>query len=94
MTKRTLDDSIKSLEAFIEYAKATKRFADVGFYGELQSQIDGLATACAEAYQVIGVTMLGNPSFDQDKVEKVLDNLTAANYGESLPHGDVLPFEI
>lgn len=41
---------------------------------------------------MIGTAMLGNPAFDQAKVEQVLDNLTAANNGEPLPHADALPF--
>ena len=88
---RTLDAKLKSLNAFIEYANSTKKFADAAFYEEIKVSIEALYTASCEAYQYIGLSMLDNDSFDQDKVNNMLDNLTYAAMGASIPHDDCLP---
>lgn len=48
---------------------------------------------CAEAYQVVGAGMWGDPCpYTQRDVERALDNLSAAANGMPRPHADLLPW--
>ena len=59
----------------------------------LRAEIDRLREDCAEAYQVIGAAMLGEPvTYTEDDVERALDNLSAAANGTQRPHVDLLPW--
>ncbi|MEG6183283.1 hypothetical protein UXP39_12570 [Enterobacter sichuanensis] len=51
---------------------------------------DGLLTVCADAYQVVGVMADALGIFDDEAVQKVMDNLSQ----QKLIHSDVLPFSI
>lgn len=56
-------------------------------------EITRLRGDCAEAYQVIGAGMLGDPvPYAPNDVERVLDNLSAAASGTPRPHDDLLPW--
>lgn len=56
-------------------------------------EIDRLRADCAEAYQVVGAGMLGEPcEYTQADVERALDNLSAAANGAPRPHADLLPW--
>ena len=60
---------------------------------KLKAEIKRLRRDCAEAYQVIGAGMLGEPcAYTQDDVERALDNLLAASEGHQRPHDDLLPW--
>lgn len=61
---------------------------------ELYAEIKRLRRDCAEAYQVIGCGMLGepHPGITQKDVERALDNLSAAMRGLPRPHEDLLPW--
>lgn len=59
----------------------------------LRREVERLRRDCAEAYQVVGAGMLGEPcSYTQADVERALDNLSAAANGEPRPHDDLLPW--
>jgi len=48
---------------------------------------------CAEAYQVVGCGMFGEPcKYTQEDVARALDNLSAAANGVPRPHADLLPW--
>lgn len=56
-------------------------------------EIDRLRNACAEAYQVMGVALLGSERCWSDAdAERALDNMLAASNGEPRPHQDLLPW--
>ena len=56
-------------------------------------EIERLRSACAEAYQVMGVVLLGDTRcWTDDDAERALDNIVAAANGETCPHQDLLPW--
>ncbi len=59
----------------------------------LREEVERLRRDCAEAYQVVGAGMLGEPcSYTQADVGRALDNLSAAANCEPRPHDDLLPW--
>ena len=68
--------------------------------GELPTSLEAahleivrLQSACAEAYQVMGVALLGDTRcWTDDDAERALDNIVAAANGEACPHQDLLPW--
>ena len=56
-------------------------------------EIDRLRSACAEAYQVMGVALLGDKRcWSDEDAGRALDNIVAAANGETCPHQDILPW--
>lgn len=60
---------------------------------DMATEITRLRRDCAEAYQVIGAAMLGEPcAYAEHDVTRTLDNLSAAAAGLPRPHDDLLPW--
>lgn len=69
------------------------RAASTALCTEAADVIERLRDDCAEAYQVVGAAMLGEPcAYDDSDVERALDNLSAAANGTPRPHDDLLPW--
>lgn len=71
------------------------RAAQTAMCAEAADVIERLRDDCAEAYQVIGAGMLGDPCpYTDEDVERALDNLFAAANGDPRPHDDLLPWPL
>lgn len=57
------------------------------------TEIERLRTACAEAYQVMGIALTGDSrSWTDADAARALDNILAAAEGQPCPHADLLPW--
>jgi hypothetical protein len=57
------------------------------------AEIKRLRRDCAEAYQVLGACLLGEPISPSNKdIQRALDNLSAAANACTRPHDDLLPW--
>ena len=54
---------------------------------QLEEEVASLQELCAEVYQIVGMLC-----FDEANIELVLDNLSAAAQGDTLPHETLLPW--
>lgn len=60
---------------------------------DLAAEVARLRRDCADAYQVVGAAMFGEPcAYAERDVTRVLDNLSAAAIGIPRPHDDLLPW--
>lgn len=58
-------------------------------------EIQKLREVCAEAYQVLGVALIGEPRCWTDAdAARALDNVSAAANGDPIPHQDLLPWPL
>ena len=58
-----------------------------------KAEIERLREDCAEAYQVMGSLLIGEPvKWSDEDAQRALDNIVAAANGEPRPHDDLLPW--
>jgi hypothetical protein len=83
---------LSRLHAELERERVTRQQAQHEL-AQTCEELQRLRRDCAEAYQVIGAGMFGEPcAYTQDDVERALNNLIAAAEGEPRPHDDLLPW--
>jgi formylglycine-generating enzyme required for sulfatase activity len=59
---------------------------------QLEAEVERLRGDCAEAYQVLGYLTEWVEDDEHGDIDRVLDNLWAAQCGEPKPHDDILPW--